>query len=246
MPAETVQERVLDRPGLNTPAEDGAWDALRERVTIFLRPIGGPISIGMFGLAAATFVLSGLQLGWIAKSEGKNVALVLIGFSFVAQLVAAIFSFLSRDGVAGTGLGVLALTWLSVGLVLHGSKPGSTSGALGLFLIVAGSALLLSGMTAMLSKMVIAAVFLTASVRLVLAGVYELSGGGSWEKATGYVGLVLLALALYAAWAAELEEAAGKTVLPLGRHGKGRVAVQGSLLEQVKDAPTKPGVRAQL
>jgi hypothetical protein len=35
-------------------------------------------------------------------------------------------------------------------------------------------------------------------------------------------------------------------VLPFGRRGKGKVAVQGSLLEQVREIPTEPGVRAKL
>lgn len=246
MHAETAKERVLDRPGLNTPAEDGAWEALRERVTISLRPIGAPISIGLFGLAAATFVLSGLQLGWVGYSEGKKVALVLIGFAFLAQLVASVFSFLARDGVAGSAMGVLALTWLGVGLVLYISKPGSTSNALGLFLLFAASAMALTALTTLLSKLVIGILFLTAAVRFGLAGVYELSSHHGWEDAAGIAGLVLFALAMYAAWAAELEDALGQTVLPLGRHGKGKIALHGSLLEQVKDVPKEPGVRTQL
>jgi succinate-acetate transporter protein len=242
----TSHERIVNRPGLSTPAEDGAWEALRERVTISLRPIGAPISIGLFGLAAATLVLSGLQLGWVGESERNKVALVLIGFAFLAQLLASIFSFLARDGVAGTAMGVLAMSWLAVGLVLHSSKPGSTSNALGLFLLFAGSALALTGLTTLLSKLVIGIVFLTAAVRFALAGVYELSSHHGWEDAAGVAGLVLFALAMYAAWAAELEDALGQTVLPLGRHGKGKIALHGSLLEQVKEAPKEPGVRTQL
>jgi len=60
------------------------------------------------------------------------------------------------------------------------------------------------------------------------------------------LGLVLFALALYAAWAAELEDALGRTVLPFGRRGKGKVALRGSLLEQVKEVPREPGVRTKL
>ena len=51
---------------------------------------------------------------------------------------------------------------------------------------------------------------------------------------------------MYAAWASALEDATGLTVLPFGRRGKGKIAIRGSLLEQVKDAPTEAGVRTQL
>src|SRR4051812_4112827 len=111
-------ERTVSRPGLETSAEDSAWDALRQNVMISLRPIGAPTSIGLYGLAAASLVLAGLHLGWVAPSDGKNVAVVLMGFAFVAQLVAALFGFVGRDGAVGTAMAVLALTWLVVGLVL--------------------------------------------------------------------------------------------------------------------------------
>jgi len=119
-------DRLLRRPGLSSSAEDGAWDELRERVEIVLRPIGAPTSLGLF------------------------------------------------------------------------------------------------------------------------AGIFELSGHHSSEDVAGVTGLAPCALAIYGAWAGELEDALGQTVLPLGRHGKGKVAIHGSLLEQVMDAPKKAGVRAQL
>lgn len=241
-----MSERIMGRPGLSTPGEDAAWHSLGERVTVSLRPIGGPTSLGFYGLAAATFVVSGFQLGWVGLAEGKKVALVLVGFAFIAQIVAAIFCFLARDGIAATAMSVLSLTWLVVGLVLHTSKPGATSGALGLFLLVSGVAMVLTSLTAALSKLVPAAVFGLAALRFFTTAGYELSGRRVWEQAAGVLGLLLFALALYAAWGAGLEDALGRTVLPLGRRGKGKAAVHGSLLEQVKDVSTRPGVREQL
>jgi len=219
---------------------------LRERVTISLRPIGAPTALGFFGLAAATFVLSGLQLSWIPVTDGRNVAYVLVGFAFVAQMVASVFSFLARDGAAGTAMGVLALSWLVVGLVLLTAPPGSTSDALGMFLLFTAAAMALTGLTTALGKLVPAAVFVTASVRFALVAIYELTMDGAWKDAAGVVGLVLFALAMYAAWAVQFEDALGKSVLPLGRHRKGKRAVTGSLLEQFKELSTEPGVRAQL
>jgi hypothetical protein len=104
---QTDAKRILDRPGLNTPGEDAAWDGLRERVVITLRPIGAPTSIGFFGLAAAMFCMAGLQLGLVDQAEGKKVAPVLIGFAFVAQLIARDLQLpRPRDGDAGAGADV--------------------------------------------------------------------------------------------------------------------------------------------
>jgi succinate-acetate transporter protein len=241
-----VEEPLVDRPGVNTPGEDSAWRALSERLVISLRPVGAPTSIGFFGLAAASLPLSGLQLGWIGVEQGRQVALVLLGFAFVAQLLAAVFSLLARDGTAATAMTTLALTWLVVGLVMVLSPPGATSPALGLFLLFSGSAMTLVALTAALSKLVPGVVFVIAALRFFATAGYHLSDGIGWQRTAGGIGLVLFAVAMYAAWASNIEDAVGRTVLPLGRRGKGKVAVTGSLLEQVKEITTEPGVREQL
>jgi succinate-acetate transporter protein len=233
-------------PRQRTSGEDSAWQSLRDRVTISLRPIGAPTAIGFFGLAAASLVLSGLQLGWVPVEEGRHVALALIGFVFVAQLLAGVFSLLARDGVAATAMLTLALVWLTTGLIMYTSRPGATSAALGMFLLFAGIAMTLTGLTAGLSKLVPAAVFLVAALRFLTTAGYQLTAVGDWKTISGVIGLVLFALAAYAGWAAELENAVGRTVLPLGRRDKGRIAVTGSLMEQVRDVVNEPGVRQQL
>lgn len=63
---------------------------------------------------------------------------------------------------------------------------------------------------------------------------------------SGVIGVGLLGLAVDAAFAAELEDTRGATALPLGRRGRGRAAMEGTLLEQAAAAVTEPGVRAQL
>jgi hypothetical protein len=42
------------------------------------------------------------------------------------------------------------------------------------------------------------------------------------------------------------ERRLGRTILPFGRVGKGKVALYGSLLEQVKETPNEAGVRVRL
>jgi uncharacterized protein len=230
--------------------ETAAVDAARRRAEavtrVVVRPIGSPVGLGLFGLAAGTLVMSGLQLGWVDAAEGRKVGLILLAFPFVAQVLASIWSTLARDGVAATAMGVLALTWLSTALVLVVSNPGETSDALGMLLLSSAVAMALTSIVTATSKLVLGAVFVTAATRFALGGIHQLSGNEAWEDAAGLVGLVLFALAVYVAFAAELEDAKGETVLPLGRRMKGRLALDGSLDEQLKHAPNEPGVRAQL
>ncbi len=75
-----------------------------------------------------------------AGDQGRTAALAALLFAVPLQLVASVFGFLSRDPVAGTGMGVLSGTWAVTGVVrtvlplwrrgaaaaaLHGNVDGS-------------------------------------------------------------------------------------------------------------------------
>jgi uncharacterized protein len=209
---------------------------------IFLRPIGAPLTIGMAGLAIASLVQSGFDLGWVAKSEAAQVGVVLLAVPFVLQLLACVFSYLARDGAAGTCTGVLSTTWLAMGL-LHIASPGQTSGALGLLLLAAAGVLALSAISVSVGKVLPGIVFGLAAVRFGLAGIYELSTGSTWQDVAGVVGLVVCGLAAYSVLAFELEGQRRETVLPTFRHGRGQAAMDGSWTDQLDGVVNEPGVR---
>jgi len=208
--------------------------------------IAALIALGFLGLAIASFVVAGLDLGWAEPAEAKKAAFALVAFTALLQLVASLFGFLARDGVAATGMGLLAGIWLTVGLTLRDSDPGATSDALGLFLLVAGVAMQVPASAALTSKLVPALVLGTAGVRFFLFGLYHLTSSEAWQNAAGVVGLALAGLAVYAAWAAALEDVTKRTLLPVGRRGTGKEAVQGGFLAQTKQVTKEPGVREQL
>jgi uncharacterized protein len=198
---------------------------------IMLRPLGNPLPLGFLALAAGTLLVSGLQLEWLAPKDGAQVALVLIAFVFPLQLVASVLGFLARDVVAGTGMGILFGSWLSIGLVTLAGEPGATSDALGLFLLLAGAAMLVPAAAAAPGKLVATAVLTTTALRFAITGLYQLTAGDAWRAVAGVVGLILCVLAVYAALAMALEDALGRAVLPLGR----RTAIE-----------SEPGIRDQL
>src|SRR3954468_17526945 len=148
----------MDRPAAaERPAMRDAVSAreelarrLNDVTQVTLRPIAAATPTGFLGLAAATVVLAALNLGVIPSSEAHTVALVMIAFVFPLQGTASIFGFLSRDGIVATGMAVLAGTWLTVGLAML-TAPGSTSDALGVFLLVVAVAMLIPAFGASLS-----------------------------------------------------------------------------------------------
>jgi succinate-acetate transporter protein len=213
---------------------------------VFLRPLGTPMPLGLFGLAAASLVTSGLELGWVPPAQRPLVGVVLVAFPVALQLLAAILSLFARDAVAGSGLGVLSTTWLALGAVYVITPPSSTSAAVGLLLLASSTALLLSGISASSTKLLPAAVFALSGARFALAGAHQLGAGGAWQGAAGAVGLALTALAFYTAFALELESTLGRSVLPVLRRGPGEPVGGASLEEQLEGLPREPGVRKAL
>ncbi|MDX3540343.1 hypothetical protein PV721_39780 [Streptomyces sp. MB09-01] len=76
------------------------------------------------------------------------------------------------------------------------------------------------------SKLAAAVVIGCVALRLALAGTHQLTWAPAWEDAAGAVGLALTVLALYAGTAFAMEDARGRPVLPVGRHGSGAEAME--------------------
>jgi uncharacterized protein len=213
---------------------------------IVLRPLASPLALGFLGLAGATFVLAGLNLGWVDDAEGRRVALIVIAFTVPLQFVASVFAFLARDGIVATAMGLLSGIWLAQALVLWTAPPGSTSDALGLFLVLGTLAMLVPASAAFGAKLVPALVLTGAALRFLLTGLYQVTASDAWKEAAGILGVALAALAVYAAWAAELEDVEKTAVLPFGRRRRAeRAEAQGAAGDNA-GLLREPGVRSQL
>lgn len=218
---------------------------LRAAPRVVLRPLASPLPLGFLALAVATTCFAAVQLGWVPQAQGSTVALGVLVLTVPLQLLAAVMGFLARDPVAATGMGILAGTWAAACLATLASPPGASSPGLGVLLLASATCLLVPAAAAR-TKAVPALVIAGSAARFAVTGVAELDGGRGWLSAAGWVGIGLAGLSLYAALALELEGSAGRTVLPLGRRGRSRAALDGRLADQVDDVATEPGVRQQL
>ncbi len=63
---------------------------------------------------------------------------------------------------------------------------------------------------------------------------------------SGALGLLLAAVAMYAAFALMLEDMRGREVLPIGRSGPAHTAVEGDLTVRLRDLERQAGVRRTL
>ena len=215
------------------------------RVT--LRPIGSPLPLGAFALVPAGLLVAGLQLGWFPAADGKSVGYLLLAFAVPLQLIASIFAFLGRDALVGTSFGIFTGTWLSFGLSLLTSAPGSTSPVLGVFFLsIAAIFLMLVGGGLTGGKVAAGAIILVGSVRFLLSGLFELTSATGVERAAGIVGLVFVAVAAYVGLATLIEDSARRSILPIGRRGPARASFSEGLGAQLDELEHEAGVREQL
>lgn len=226
----------------NTTGDQAACAAAR----IVLRPIGSPLPLGMAALAGASVMLTGYQLAWLPVAQGHDVAAVILLFAVPLQYLASVFGFLGRDSAGGTGMALLGACWTVTGTLTLLSPEGSRSPVLGLLLFFASAVLFVPAVAASLGKAAAATAFVLAAARFALTGIYEYQGGTAWEHASGWLGLVLCLVALYNAFAFEIEDTRHRTVLPLLRWGTGRTALDGSEPDQVTNVEHEAGVREQL
>jgi hypothetical protein len=232
---------------LGTPADMSAPASAptARRSAIVLRPFGSSMPLGLSGLSVASLVVCGLDLGWVATSQSHVVGLMLLTGAVPLQLLGCAFAFPARDGVAGTTMGILAATWISMGLVRLLSVPGSTSHPLGLVMLVTGTLLAGSALAEVSGKPLVGLAIGLASARFIFSALYELTSAGGWQTVSGIVGLGVVATAGYLVIALQLEEAQDHAVLPTLRRGRAQLTAA-ERSAGADGAVREAGVRPQL
>ena len=211
---------------------------------VILRPIGVPLPLGLTALAIGSFLISAQELSWIGSGDDLEVGLILVGLVFPLQLIAAIFGFLARDPVAGTGTALTSGAWLVVGIDRIVSGGGSA--VLGIALLAVAASLLVPIAVSALSNLAVSVVLAATGLRFALSAIYALSGVAAFQGAAGIIGLGVMALSLYTALALELEALEGGPALPLLRRGSSWRSLTGSFAAQVEGIEHEAGVRRQV
>ena len=218
---------------------------------IVLRPLASPLPLPFFAFGAGSLMLSGLQLGTIPASETRSVAIVQAAFVFPPLALSSVLAFLSRETLGATIMALISFSWLANGLIDLTTPPTSTNATQGLLALALAAILLLVAGGALLGKPLLGLVIALASARFATTGLYEMTAATNLQTASGVLGCVIAAIALYGGLALGLalglEDLQGKAVLPIGRRGAAaRRAFEGDLGEQVGPVESEAGVRKQL
>jgi uncharacterized protein len=217
-----------------------------EIARVVVRPIGSVLPLGFLVFGVGIFVTAAYSLGWIPPQDGRDVFLLALAFVAPIQAVTAVLAFLARDTPGGTTLGIFAGTWVTLGVIGLGLEPGETSTTLGVFLLADGAVILVLAIAAIIGNPAFTVLLGVSCARFVLNGVFELTGSTTVEHVSGYIGLVLAAVAAYGGLAFLLEDGQHRPVLPMLRHGAAAEALDADLLASLRRLESEPGVRGRL
>lgn len=212
------------------------------RVT--LRPIASPLPMGFFAFGIGSGMVSFEQLGLVPAADAAVLALLLTVFVFPLEFLAGVFAFLARETIGATALCLIALSWPAAAVV--GAAEPSSGTVLGLFYLCIAAVLAVLAVPGLRGKPVLGTVITLAVGRYALNGVVELTGSNPAQVASGVLGLVILAIALYGGVALALEDAQHGAVLPFPRLGESKQAFEGDLADQSATVAREAGVRRQL
>lgn len=197
----------------------------RSHTTISLQPVAAPSILGLYGFAAATFMVAANLAGWYG-----NAATPLILFPFAmlfggfAQFLAGMWSYRARDGLATAMHGMWGSFWIAYGtfliLVAVGVLPPlavSRQAQLGLgwWFIVLAAITWIGAVTALAKNVALTLVLTTlaaGSTMLAVAWVTPVSG---LVNPAGDVLVASAVFAFYTASALMLEGTFQRTILPV-------------------------------
>jgi succinate-acetate transporter protein len=220
--------------------------SVNPQVRIVVQPYGSALPLGFFAFGIGMLLLAAMGAGWVKPEEGKTIGTLLATFVFPLEFLAAIVAFLARDTAAASSLALFAGSWIGVGIVLREAQPGMLSEGLAWFLVGFTVVAVALAVAAAPGKPVLAGIMSLAAARAVLAAAYEFGAGRAWERAGGWVAFVIFIAAMYGGLALLLEEVHGRSVLPFGRRGASKEAVEGDLSQQLRGLGDEPGVRHTL
>ncbi|HET7325655.1 MAG TPA: GPR1/FUN34/YaaH family transporter [Nocardioidaceae bacterium] len=210
-------------PGDSASAEEmeASW---AERTRIVLSPVAAPSILGLFGFMGATLMVAAWMAGWYGDPTTLfTLWPFALAFGGIAQLLAAMWSYRARDGVATAMHGLWGSFWIGFGILtllaetgIHPPLALAKDVPFAWWFIVLAAITMMGALASLGDNLGLFAVLglLTAGSAFAAVGFY---GGGAWAfNIAGYVLVASAAAAWYSASAMMLKGSFGRTVLPLG------------------------------
>jgi len=238
-------------PGLTNGAA-GEFRAWQDHARVFLQPIAAPSILGLFGFAAATFIVTANLAGWYGSAASP---LLLFPFATaaggIAQGVAAIWAYKARDGLA-TGIhGIWAAFWLGYGFLnlmvalklVPAPVPGHAVAELGYWFFALAAITAVGAVASLGESLALSVVLFPLAAGAALLGVFYTVGGSGWQHVGAYVTMASAFTAFYSASAMMLASTFGRVILPLGKYRAEANRPGGRHTYPIQFALGEPGVK---
>ena len=199
----------------------------RGHARVFLQPVAAPSILGLYGFAAATFIVTAYLVGWYGTASSP---LLIFPFATaaggIAQGVAALWAYRARDGLATAVHGIWAAFWLGFGFLnfmialklIPAPAAGGAVPELGYWFFALAAITLAGAVASLAENFALSSVLFPLALGAALLGVFYTLGGSGWEKVGGYVTMASAFTAFYAATAMLMASTSGRVVLPLGKY----------------------------
>lgn len=218
----------------------------QELTRIVVRPVGSPLPLGFFAFGVGTVLLAAVELQWIRSSETIPLICVLLGYVAPLEILAGIFSLLSRDTGAGTAMCIFGAGWVALSLSYLMVGLDAKTVTLGIFLTVDSLAILALAVSSVTVKPMLSIILFLSAARFLLAAAVQFGAGEKATLASGCVGILTGVFAAYGGLAFLLEDVKQRDVLPVFRRKTAKAALEGGLDEQLSRIRNEAGVRHQL
>jgi succinate-acetate transporter protein len=217
---------------------------------VFLQPIAPPSVLGLFGFAAATFIVAAHMAGWYGNASTPQYLFPFAAFfGGLAQFLAGMWSYRARDVVATAMHGMWGSFWMAYGLLFllfatgQLTEPKGAFPALGIWFFPLGAITAAGAVAALAESLGLFAVLSSLSAGSWLAWIALTWNFGTLETIAGWVFVFSAGFAFYTATAMMLEGAFGRTVLPLFKYERSANVPGGKPTRPIELQWAEPGVK---
>lgn len=246
----SVPGRLRSAEELAVAEDHHAWLG---RTRVVLTPMAAPSIMGLFGFMIGTVMLGAWQAGWYGSAATPLIiwplAMVAGG---VMQGIAAVASLRARDGVATAAHTAWGSFWVGWGILqllvaTHVMAPmplGVSNPSFAIWFVVLALVTFWAALGSVGSNMMLFVTLglLTAGSAITAAGLW--AGSLPAERVGGWIFVASAAAAWLVAGAMVLEQAFGRTIIPLGKWSKEANVPGRSAGDPVSYRAGEPGVRA--
>lgn len=204
---------------------------LGELPTVFLQPIAAPSILGLFGFGAATFIVGANMAGWFGNmASGLYIAPFAAAFGGLAQLLAGMWAFKARDGLATAVHGMWGSFWIAYGILYFLAAAGAIAApaaktpALGFWFITLGVITWLCMWVSLGEYKSVAWVLGLLALGSCFEAAAFLTGSSGWRIAGGWILVASAIVAWYTATAIMAYTMYNKEKWPLGMRPREKAA----------------------